>query len=105
MASSDSIELGQKILQLHQDFVAAFKERFGCKNKNDASVNSSKIWQKLRKEFKDFHKLKCEVHKQIENWKRETQSASIKKGTLQSLWKSSTKKSMYGKFSRSKADA
>ena len=55
--------VGAKDFYIHQDLFAAFKERFGCTNKNDASVNSSKIWQNLRKKIKNFHKLKGQVHK------------------------------------------
>ena len=47
-------ELGQKILQLLQEFVSAYKERFACENKHAAVIKCSPIWQKIGKEFKAF---------------------------------------------------
>jgi len=93
MATSDSPDkFGQKISQLHQEFITAYKERFACENKHVAVIKCSPIWQKIRKEFKTFPQLKSQVFSQIEAWKHETKSASTRKGTILSLWKNSSKK-------------
>ena len=38
---------GENISLVHQEFVAAYKERFLCENTHVASVKSSKLWQKM----------------------------------------------------------
>ena len=43
---------GENISLIHQEFVAAYKERFLCENTHVASVKSSKLWQKMRRENK-----------------------------------------------------
>ena len=58
-------ELGQKISQLHQEFVSAYKERFVCQNKHSAVIKFAPIWQKIRKEFKAFSQLKSQAQSQI----------------------------------------
>ena len=58
-------ELGQKISQLHQEFVTAYKERFSCENKHAAVIKCSPIWQKLRKEFKAFPQLKSQINQRL----------------------------------------
>ena len=85
-------ELGQKISQLHQEFVTAYKERFSCENKHAAVIKCSPIWQKLRKEFKAFPQLKSQAQSQIATWKHESKSASTRKGTILSLWKNFSNK-------------
>ena len=47
---------GENISLIHQEFVAAYKERFLCEN--IASVKSSKLWQKMRRENKTLSNLK-----------------------------------------------
>ena len=89
MATAD---LGEKVWQLHQDFVLAYKERFNCENKSVAGDKASPMWKSMRQNFKDFRQLQNEVHKQIDTWKREAQPTSIRKGTLQSLWRNYSKK-------------
>ena len=80
-------ELGQKISQLHQEFVTAYNERFACENKHVAVITCSPIWQKIRKEFKAFPQLKSQAQSQIATWKHETKSASTRKGTILLLGK------------------
>ena len=86
-------ELGQKISQLHQEFVTAYKEMFACENKHAAVIKCSAMWQKIRKDFKAFPQLKSQAQSQITTWTHETKSASTRKGTILSLWKNSSNKS------------
>ena len=60
---------GENISLIHQEFVAAYKERFLCENTHVASVKNSKLWQKMRRENKTLSNLKSQV------------SALIKKGS------------------------
>ena len=52
---------GENISLIHQEFVAAYKERFLCENTHVASVKSSKLWQKMRRENKTLSNLKSQV--------------------------------------------
>lgn len=93
-------EFGKNMYKLHQDFVTAYKTRFTCENMHAATVQCSSMWQKMRKEYKTFPTLQSQVLQQIKEWKKET--VSNRKGTIQSLWKNSSKKGIIhirmGKF-------
>ena len=91
MASSD--DFGKNMYQLHQDFVTAYKTRFACENMHVATVQCSPMWQKMRKEYKTFPSIQSQVLSQIKAWKKEN-TVSNRKGTIQSLWKNSSKKVM-----------
>ena len=51
-------ELGQKISQLHQEFVTAYKGRFAGENKLAAVIKCSAIWQKNKKGIQSFPSAK-----------------------------------------------
>ena len=70
---------GVNISLIHQEFVAAYKERFLCENRHVTSVKSSKLWQKMRRENKTLSNLKSQVSALIKKWKHESKSASPKK--------------------------
>ena len=80
---------GENISLIHQEFVAAYQERFLCEN--IASVKSFKLWQKMRRENKTLSNLKSQVSALIKKWKHESKSVSPKKGTIQCFWKNSKK--------------
>ena len=57
----------ENISLIHQEFVAAYKERFLCENTHVASVKSSKLWQKMRRENETLSNLKSQVSALIKN--------------------------------------
>ena len=74
--------------------LATYKERFLCENTHVASVKSSKLRQKMRRENKTLSNLKSqvsEVSALIKKWKHESKSASPRKGYIQCFWKNSKK--------------
>ena len=96
MASSD--DFGKNMHQLHQDFVTTYKTRFACENMHVATVQCSPMWQKMRKEYKTFPSKQSQVLSQIKAWKKEN-TVSNRKGTIQSLWKNSSKKGNENRYS------
>ena len=84
--------------QLHQDFVTAYKTRFACENMHVAIVQCSPMWQKMRKDYKTFPSIQSQVLSQIKAWKKEN-TVSNRKGTIQSLWKNSSKTGNENRYS------
>ena len=82
---------GENISLIHQEFAAAYKERFLCENTHVASVKSSKLWQKMRRENKTLSNLKSQVSALIKNGSTNQSPLLQKKGTIQCFWKNSKK--------------
>ena len=82
---------GQNISLIHQEFVAAYKERFLCENTHVASVKSSKLRQKMRRENKTLSNLKSQVSALIKKWKHESSPLLQKKAPFNVFGKTQRK--------------